>query len=84
MTRSLLKDVSPPRPTTEEAEPLTPREIEVLRLLAQGHTNRQAAEVLGISVRTVESHRANILGKLGLRGRVDLVRYAMDRGLLET
>jgi two-component system response regulator NreC len=84
MTRSLLKDVASPHPTTEEVEPLTPRETEVLRLLAQGHTNRQTAEVLGISVRTVETHRANILGKLGLRGRVDLVRYAMDHGLLET
>jgi two-component system response regulator NreC len=86
MTRSLLKDLSPPprHPDDEQVESLTPREIEVLRLIAQGHTNRQTADVLGISVRTVETHRANILGKLGLRGRVDLVRYAMERGLLET
>jgi two-component system response regulator NreC len=86
MTRSLFKDLSPPPPlsSSEQVESLTPREIEVLRLIAQGHTNRQTAQVLGISVRTVETHRANILSKLGLRGRVDLVRYAMERGLLET
>jgi DNA-binding NarL/FixJ family response regulator len=86
MTRSLLKapPPPPPHPDDEQVEPLTPRETEVLRLIAQGYTNRQAAEVLSISVRTVETHRANILGKLGLRGRVDLVRYAMDHGLLET
>jgi two-component system response regulator NreC len=85
MTRSLLKDLSPLPPTSDsQVEPLTPREIEVLRLIAQGHTNRQTAEVLGISARTVETHRANIMGKLGLRGRVELVRYAIEHGLLET
>lgn len=86
MTRALLGD-SPPSPPAGEnqglVEPLTPREIEVLRLIAQGYTNCQAAEVLYISVRTVESHRANVMGKLGLRGRVELVRYALEHGLLE-
>lgn len=84
MTRALLRDLSPSPPAREGlVEPLTPREIEVLRLIVQGYTNRQAAEVLSISVRTVESHRANIMDKLGLRGRVELVRYAMEHGLLE-
>lgn len=84
MTRALLRDLSPSSGVEEElVESLTSREVQVLRLIAQGHTNRQAAEILGISVRTVESHRANILAKLGVRGRVELVRYARERGLLE-
>jgi len=85
MTRTLLTEQSSP-PTTEDEiiEPLTPRETEVLRLIALGHTNRQAAGILCISVRTVETHRANIMGKLDASGRVELVRYAMNRGLLET
>jgi len=85
MTRALLQDMSITTPSGREAlvEPLTPRETEVLRLIAHGHTNRQAAEILSISTRTVESHRANIMDKLGVRGRVELVRYAMEHGLLE-
>ncbi len=86
MTRALLNDSPPSSPVDESqsrTEPLTPREIQVLRLIAQGHTNHQAAEVLCISVRTAESHRANIMGKLNLRGRVALVRYARERGLLD-
>lgn len=84
MTRALLKEVVPASPTEERPSmPLTPRETEVLRLIAEGYTNRQVAEALAISVRTVESHRANIMGKLGLRTRVELVRYAREHGLLE-
>jgi two-component system response regulator NreC len=56
------------------AEPLTPREEDVLRLLAQGHTNAAIAEALVISVKTVETHRAHILDKLGLRKRAELIR----------
>jgi two-component system response regulator NreC len=63
-------------------DPLTPRETDVLTLIVQGYTNRQVGEELGISVRTVEGHRANLLEKLGLRTRVELVRYARDRGLI--
>lgn len=62
---------------------LTPREVQVLRLIAQGYSNAQIAEALVISVKTVESHRARIVEKLGLRSRVELVRYAMGKGLLE-
>ena len=70
---------SPPKPF----DGLTPREVQVLRLIAQGYSNAQIAEALVISVKTVESHRARIVEKLGLRNRVDLVRYAMGKGLLE-
>jgi two-component system response regulator NreC len=84
MTRTLLQDLHATFiPNEASIEPLTPREIEVLRLIAEGHTNRQIAEVLSISVRTVESHRANLMGKLGLNSRVELVRYAKRHGFLE-
>ena len=61
---------------------LTPREIEVLRLIAFGHTNVEIANLLTLSVRTVESHRAHIQRKLGAERRADLVRYALDHRLL--
>ena len=60
---------------------LTPREIEVLRLIVQGYTNRQIAEVLTLSVRTVEGHRSNLTDKLDLHSRVELARYAREHGL---
>ncbi len=62
-------------------DPLTARESEVVKLIAEGHTSREIAELLVISDKTVERHRANILDKLGLRDRVDLTRYAIRRGL---
>ena len=62
---------------------LTERELEVLRLIALGHTNAEIAERLYLSIRTVESHRAHIQQKLGLSGRSELVRYALERGLVE-
>jgi len=70
-----------PRPRQPAGE-LTPRETEVLRLVAQGYTSQQVAGQLSISVNTVETHRAHIMEKLGLRGRAQLVRYAIARGLL--
>jgi DNA-binding NarL/FixJ family response regulator len=63
--------------------PLTPREEEVVKLIAEAHTNAQIAEMLHLSAKTVESHRANVLRKLGMRDRVELVRYAIRRGLVE-
>jgi two-component system response regulator NreC len=63
---------------------LTDREVEVLRLIALGHTNSDVGRQLFLSVRTVESHRAHIQQKLGRTTRADLVRYALDRGLLDT
>jgi two-component system response regulator NreC len=65
-----------------EADPLSDREREVLRLLALGHTNQEIAKMLYISVRTAETHRAHIMQKLGLQTRAELVRHAIDRGLL--
>jgi two-component system response regulator NreC len=66
-----------------EEDPLSERESEVLRLLALGHTNQEIAKQLFISVRTAETHRAHIMQKLRLSSRAELVRYALDRGLLE-
>ena len=68
---------------TGPAIPLTPREEEVVKLIAEAHTNVQIAEILHLSEKTVESHRANVLRKLGMRDRVELVRYAIRRGLVE-
>jgi DNA-binding NarL/FixJ family response regulator len=64
-------------------DPLTPRELDVVKLIAEAHTNKQIAVALHVSEKTVESHRANVLSKLGMRDRVELVRYAIRRGLVE-
>jgi DNA-binding NarL/FixJ family response regulator len=64
-------------------EPLSPREQEVLKLISEAYTNKSIAETLHLAEKTVESHRANILRKLGMRDRVELVRYAIRRGLIE-
>ncbi len=64
-------------------EPLSPREQEVLKLIAEAFTNKQIAETLHVAEKTVESHRGNLLRKLGMRDRVELVRYAIRRGLTE-
>lgn len=83
MTRALLH-----QPVTTEhrrgspVDALTRRELDVLRLLAKGNTNRQIASLLGLSIRTVENHRANLMGKLGLVSRVELVNYAEEHNLL--
>jgi two-component system response regulator NreC len=67
-----------PEPTT----PLSPRETEVLRLIAWGNTNKEIAGRLDLSVKTVEAHKANGMRKLGMRGRIDIVRYALLHGWL--
>jgi DNA-binding NarL/FixJ family response regulator len=67
----------------EPEDRLTPRELEVVKLVAEAYTNRQIAETLGLAEKTVESHRANVLSKLEMRDRVELVRYAIRRGLVE-
>jgi DNA-binding NarL/FixJ family response regulator len=64
-------------------DPLSPREQEVVKLIADGLSGREIADLLGISPRTVERHRANVLEKLGLQDRVDVTRYAIRRGLIE-
>jgi DNA-binding NarL/FixJ family response regulator len=64
-------------------DPLTPRELEVVKLIAEGLTSEEIAEALIISHKTVDRHRANVLEKLGMRNRVELTRYAIKRGLVE-
>jgi len=65
-----------------DGEPLTAREIEVVKLIAEAYTSEEIAETLVISRKTVERHRANIMDKLGMRDRVQLVRYAIRRGMV--
>jgi two-component system response regulator NreC len=83
MTRGLLEE--PRRPASRlhrgDPEQLSGREVDVVKLLTSGYTNRQIADRLGLSVRTVESHRARIMMKLGLSSRADLVRWAAERQL---
>jgi DNA-binding NarL/FixJ family response regulator len=67
----------------EPEDGLTPRELEVVKLVAEAYTNTQIADTLGLAEKTVESHRANVLSKLDMRDRVELVRYAIRRGLVE-
>jgi DNA-binding NarL/FixJ family response regulator len=67
----------------EEFDVLTPRELEVLKLIAEAHTSKEIASELFISIKTVERHRQNILDKLGMRDRVELTRYAIRRGLIQ-
>jgi DNA-binding NarL/FixJ family response regulator len=65
------------------SDPLTDRETEIVRMIAEGESGREIADALGISEKTVEHHRGNVLEKLGLRDRVALTRYAIRRGLIE-
>jgi DNA-binding NarL/FixJ family response regulator len=67
----------------EQFDVLTPRELEVLKLIAEAHTSKEIAEKLFISIKTVDRHRQNILDKLGMRDRVELTRYAIRRGLIQ-
>jgi DNA-binding NarL/FixJ family response regulator len=69
--------------TDPRADPLSPREREVLKLVAESYTSRQIAAELVISEKTVERHRANLMDKLGMRDRVELTRYAIRSGLIE-
>lgn len=73
---------SQPVEGSDAYERLTRREQEVLRFIAQGHTNQETAERLFVSVKTIETHRAHIMEKLKLRNRAELVRYAIEKGLL--
>ncbi len=83
MLRFLMTELSEPADKSRHAEQtLTDREVEVLRFIAQGFTNSQIAELIHISVRTVEYHRANLMGKLNLTSRVELVRYAADHKII--
>ena len=77
----LIRDVLERGPDSDEE--LTPREEEIVKLVAEAHTTREIAEILHLSEKTVENHRANAMRKLGMRDRVELVRYAIRRGLIE-
>jgi DNA-binding NarL/FixJ family response regulator len=81
---SLVKDVVDRRGTSDgDFDVLTPRELQVLKLIAEAYTSKQIAQELVISVKTVERHRQNILDKLGMSDRVELTRYAIRRGLIQ-
>jgi DNA-binding NarL/FixJ family response regulator len=81
--QALIKDVLERGRQSEDEEELTPREEEIVKLVAEAHTTRQIAEILHLSEKTVENHRGNAMRKLGMRDRVELVRYAIRRGLIE-
>jgi DNA-binding NarL/FixJ family response regulator len=82
---ALIRDYLDRASSGEEApeDPLSPRELEVVKLIAEGHTSDEIGEMLFISKKTVDRHRANVLEKLGMRNRVELTRYAIRRGLVE-
>jgi len=83
LTRLLLNDLSPAIHAKKSAlDTLTPRELEVMRYIIRGYTSRQIAEVLFISMRTVEGHRASLMGKLELKNRVELIEFAEKHGLV--
>jgi DNA-binding NarL/FixJ family response regulator len=83
--RALIRDYLDRAAHGEEtpADPLTPRELEIVKLIGEGHTSEEIAGMLFISKKTVDRHRANVLEKLGMRNRVELTRYAIRRGLVE-
>ena len=81
LMRSYLRRLQ--RGATDPLQVLTPRETEVLKLIAEGHSSQDIADTLTIGLRTVESHRTNILQKLGMRDRTELTRYALRAGLIE-
>ena len=81
LVRDYLDRASRGEATPED--PLTPRELEIVKLIAEGLTSEEIAEQLVISKKTVDRHRANVLEKLGMRNRVELTRYAIRRGLVE-
>jgi two-component system response regulator NreC len=78
-----VRRVSRDSPAAGQPRPLSRRESEVLRLLAQGHTNQEAADHLAVSVKTIETHRKRLSEKLGLKSRAQLFRFAVEVGLLE-
>lgn len=81
---TLVKDfVDRGRPDDEQFDVLTPRELQVLKLIAEAYSSKEIAAELFISVKTVERHRQNILEKLGMSDRVELTRYAIRRGLIQ-
>jgi two-component system response regulator NreC len=84
IARQLVSELTKTQPTKQERQKqLSEREWQVLRLIALGYTNQQIADRLSLSVKTVETYRARIADKLGLRTRAELVKYALQHGLLD-
>jgi len=83
LAKGLVEDVVLPKAQEPALPVLSEREREVLRLLARGHTNQQVADRLCIGVKSVETYKARLMEKLGLKGRAELVRYALTHGLLK-
>ncbi|MCB0051322.1 MAG: response regulator transcription factor, partial [Caldilinea sp.] len=85
LARFLMKDMAEQTPAAsqERVESLTPRETEVLTYIAEGFTSREIADTLVISVKTVERHRENIMTKLDIHNRVELVKFAIRKGLIQ-
>ncbi len=84
MTKKVLGDIlKRPEQANAASDPLTPREREVLKLIAEGKTNREIADELVLSLSTVQTHRLHIMEKLNLHNRTELVKYAIRRGLIE-
>ncbi len=83
MAKVLVGEVMEPTAARGEIPALSNRERDVLRLVARGHTNQQVADRLCISVKSVETYKARLMEKLGLKGRAELVRYALQHGLLK-
>jgi DNA-binding NarL/FixJ family response regulator len=83
MAKALVEEVVQPSRSSAAEPVLSDREREVLRLLAYGHTNQQVADRLCIGVKSVETYKARLMEKLGLKGRAELVRYALQHGILK-
>jgi two-component system response regulator NreC len=85
VTRMLLEDYlsRENHGTQTETEPLSPREREVLQLIAEGKTSREIAEILNLSIKTVKTHRSNLMHKLDLHDRGDLIKYAIQKKIIE-
>ena len=81
--QALLRDYVHGGESADPPDLLTPRELDVVKLIAEGYTSDEIGEMLVISSKTVDRHRANVLEKLGMRNRVELTRYAIRRGLVE-
>ena len=82
VARFALEDVRTPSRGGDPYETLTDREKQVLKLVAEGHSNKEVAEVLGITVKTAMSHREHVMLKLDVHNRTELVRFALERGVL--
>lgn len=83
VARRIVQEAARGRHKDSSDSTLTPREVEVLKLVAQGRTNREIADKLFLSVKTVETHRTHIMEKLGVHDRVELVKYAIRTGLID-